>query len=178
MASKKKSAKGKKPAAKAKSSGKPDKTKGDHVRMLANKSAVRSFITEIIASKNETSTLGQEISSATKRAQNAGINIPAARLAVRFVSKAKMDAGAARVMFEDFTYYLNECMEFDKIAPPGMFKPDEVRSTKAGSAKRNPRKGEQTDIEDVASQSTADETTEETASAAATAEEAASAAVH
>ena len=156
--SKKKPAKGKKPAAKAKSPANTgtNRTKGDAVRMLANKSAVRSFITEIIASKNETSTLGQEISSATKRAQNAGVKIPAARLAVRFVSKAKMDAGAARVMWEDFQYYLIECMEFDKIAPPGMFRADEVRSTKGDSKKRNPRKGEQPELPGTTEEATGD----------------------
>lgn len=145
MATNKSKAKSKKSAAKAKS--KPDKTQGDHVRMLASKPAVRNYINEIIAAKNQTSTVGQDVSSATKRAQNAGVNVPAARLAVRFVSKAKADPATARVMYEDFMYYLEECMDFDKLAPVGMFSAEETRSIKNGKDSRK-KKDEQTDLEE------------------------------
>jgi hypothetical protein len=94
---------------------------GKHVRQLAPERTVRAVITEIIAAKNQTSEIGQELTEATKRANELGVNIPAVRIAARVYGKAKMDAAKARVLWEDVVYYLMECTDFDQIAPAGMF---------------------------------------------------------
>jgi hypothetical protein len=107
---------------------------GDHLRQLAPERAVRSFISEIIATKNATSEAGQGLSTATKRASEAGVNIPAARIAARLLSKAKQDGLKARVLWEDVIYYLIECTDFVRLAPEGMFTAEEggqKRSRKA-----------------------------------------------
>jgi hypothetical protein len=109
-----------------KSSRKPrQKAEGGHVRQLAPERAVRSFIAEVIATKNSTSEAGQALSTATKRASDAGVNIPAARIAARLLSKAKQDGLKARVLWEDVIYYLIECTEFVRLAPEGMFTAEE-----------------------------------------------------
>lgn len=97
---------------------------GEHARQLAPERAVRAFINERIAVKNATSEAGQTMSTATKRFSEAGGNVPAAVISTRFVSKAKQDPLKARVMWEDVQYYL-ECMDFDKLAPKGMFTAEE-----------------------------------------------------
>lgn len=98
---------------------------GDHVRSLAPAAAVRSFINEVISTKNATSEAGQGLSTATKRASDQGVNVPAARIAARILSKAKQDSMKARVLWEDTVYYLTECTEFERIAPAGMFTAEE-----------------------------------------------------
>jgi len=129
------------PKPKSKSKSKPGtkpvnakdaKPKGDNVRMLAGKPAVNAFIKGIIAAKASTSEVGQNVSTATKRAQDAGVNIPAARIAARIYSMALRDGAKARVLWDDVEYYLTECTDFDNIAPVGLFDPSETRSTKAG----------------------------------------------
>ena len=109
--------------------------KGDHVRMLAPKKAVVNFVSYVRSCKTQTSEAGQRLTSATKAAQDAGVNIPAARLAERFVAAAFRDSLKGRTLFEDTLYYL-ECLEFDTMAPAGLFKASEVHSTKAGSRSR------------------------------------------
>jgi hypothetical protein len=99
---------------------------GNHIRQLAPERAVRAFINEVIATKNRTSEIGQELSTSTKRATEQGINVPAARIAARLYSKAKQDAMKGRVLWEDTVYYLLECTDFEKIAPAGMFAPEEA----------------------------------------------------
>ena len=98
---------------------------GDHIRQLAPASAVKAFIVEVIATKTATSEAGQELGTATKRAQEQGVNIPAARIVARLYSKAKQDSMKARVLWEDVVYYLTECTDFDRIAPAGMFTAEE-----------------------------------------------------
>lgn len=146
MASKSNKSKAKSKPAKAKKSAAAKKpaqaATGDHVRMLAPKAAVVTFVKEIVAAKNQTSTAGQLVSTATKNATDRGVNVPAARIAARLYSKALQDPGKARVLWEDVAYYLEECMDFDKIAPLGMFPADEVRSTKNGSGKTRKKKGQ------------------------------------
>jgi hypothetical protein len=112
---------------------------GEHARQLAPASAVKSFINEVIATKNATSEEGQRLSTATKRATEAGVNVPAARIAARILSKAKQDSIKARVLWEDTVYYLLECTEFNRIAPTGMFSAEE------GGQKRS-RKGKQQEM--------------------------------
>jgi hypothetical protein len=108
---------------------------GNHVRQLAPERAVKTYINELIAGKSRTSEIGQETATATKRASDQGINVPAARQAARFYSKAKMDALKGRVLWEDTVYYLLECTDFEKIAPAGMFSPEEAgRSRKTKQA--------------------------------------------
>ena len=114
----------KKPAKSAKK-GRRKEPEGDHIRQLAPVAAVKAFITEVIATKNATSEAGQELSTATKRAQDQGVNIPAARIAARLYSKAKADPMKARVLWEDLHYYLAECTDFERIAPEGMFTAEE-----------------------------------------------------
>jgi hypothetical protein len=97
---------------------------GEHVRQLASEKSARNYIGEIITCKNRTSTIGQTLSEATKHFESLGGNAPAARLASRFVTKAKSDPLRGRVMLEDMLYYL-ECMDFDHIAPKTMFTPEE-----------------------------------------------------
>ena len=109
---------------------------GDHIRQLAPASAVKAFIVEVIATKTATSEAGQELGTATKRAQEQGVNIPAARIVARLYSKAKQDSMKARVLWEDVIYYLTECTDFERIAPAGMFTAEE------GGQKR----GKQTEI--------------------------------
>jgi len=110
---------------KSKARRKPAAESEEHVRQLAPRSAVKSFITEVIATRNATSEAGQGLSTATKRAQDQGVNVPAARVAARIYSKAKQDAIKARVLWEDTVYYLTECLDFDRIAPAGMFTAEE-----------------------------------------------------
>ena len=98
---------------------------GDHIRQLAPASAVKAFIIEVIATKTATSEAGQELGMATKRAQEQGVNIPAARIVARLYSKAKQDSMKARVLWEDVIYYLSECTDFERIAPAGMFTAEE-----------------------------------------------------
>jgi hypothetical protein len=132
-----------KAAKKANSSKKSTKKRkvvqdGEHIRQLAPERAVRNFIGDILANKSRTSEAGQLLSTATKRFQDAGGNTPAARLAARLVSKAKHDSIVARVLFEDLIYYL-EVMDFDKLAPVGMFTPEE-------SGQRAKRKSKQEEM--------------------------------
>jgi len=117
---------------------------GDHLRQLAPERVVRSFINEVIASKNATSEAGQELSTATKRASDQGVNIPAARIAARLLSKAKQDAIKGRVLWEDTLYYLLECTDFNRIAPEGMFTAEESGQKR----KRTPKQAEMTLGED------------------------------
>ena len=98
---------------------------GEHVRQLAPERAVRAFINEVIATKNRTSEIGQELSTSTKRATEQGINVPAARIAARLYSKAKQDAMKGRVLWEDTMFYLLECTDFERVAPAGMFSAEE-----------------------------------------------------
>jgi len=117
---------------------KDKKADGDHLRKLAPERAVRSFITEVIATKNATSEAGQGLSTATKRAQDQGVNIPAARIAARLLSKAKQDGLKARVLWEDTIYYLLDCTDFVRLAPEGMFTPEEGGQKR----KRTPKQAE------------------------------------
>ncbi len=138
----------KKPAAKRRQ----EPASGDHARMLPGKNTVLNFIKEIRACKSRTSTIGQEVTEATKQAKEAGVDVPAARIAERIYGKALNDAIKGRVLWENVQFYLLECTDFEKIAPAGMFDPAEVRSTKQ-SSKKNGRsrkqQPEQTDIENV-----------------------------
>ena len=109
------------------------------VRLLPSKKAVVAFCEEIRSTKQETSQVGQALSTAAKSAQNAGVNLPAARLAERIYGVALRDSTKGRVFWEDVQYYLHECLEFDKVAPESLFPASESRST---------RDGEQTDIEE------------------------------
>jgi len=104
---------------------KPESDEGEHIRKLAPERAVRSYINEVIATKSRTSEAGQGLSTATKRATDQGVNIPAARIAARLYAKARADAIVARVLWEDVQYYLVECTDFNKIAPEGMFTAEE-----------------------------------------------------
>ena len=110
---------------------------GDQVRMLAPKKVVADYIEFIRACKSRTSEVGQSITTQTKKAQEQGLNVPAARIAERIYAKAQRDSIKGRVLWEDVQYYLTECTDFDKIAPAGMFKADEVRSTKGKRKKKN-----------------------------------------
>lgn len=156
MASSKSKSKAKsKPAAKAKAS-KPAKAVeakvfGDHARLLPPKTAVVSFIKEIGTAKSRTSVIGQDVTEATKLAKERGVNVPAARIAERIYKKAMNDPVQGRTLFEDVTYYLIKCMDFDKIAPAGMFDPAETRSTKQSkkNGKKTKPEAEQSDIEEV-----------------------------
>jgi len=130
----------KKPAKSAKK-GRRKEPEGDHIRQLAPVAAVKAFITKVIATKNATSEAGQELSTATKRAQDQGVNIPAARIAARLYSKAKADPMKARVLWEDLHYYLAECTDFERIAPEGMFTAEE------GGQKHRPNEEEPHPIE-------------------------------
>src|SRR5439155_23643976 len=87
---------------------------GDPIRSLAPASAVRSFKTEVISAKNAASEAGQGLSTAPKRATEQGVNVPAARIAARILSKAKQDGLKARVLWEDARYYLEDCTEFNR----------------------------------------------------------------
>lgn len=98
---------------------------GEHVRHLAPATAVRAVINEITRAKTATSEVGQEVSTATKRFADQGGNVPAVRLAQRVYGKAKHDPMKARVMWEDAKYYLEECTDFNRIAPAGMFTAEE-----------------------------------------------------
>ena len=102
---------------------------GNNVRALASKNAVVVYIKDVIAAKNRTSTIGQELSESSKRAANANVNVPAARLACRFYSKALMDGLKARILLEDVLYYL-ECLDFDTFAPKEMISSSETRSVR------------------------------------------------
>jgi hypothetical protein len=108
---------------------KQDEDQGDHVRILAPEKAIKNAINAVLAAKNHTSEIGQELGTAIKLAQDTGVNIPAMRIAARFVSKAKADPLAARTLYEDTLYYL-ECYSFDRMAPPGMFTAEETYSRK------------------------------------------------
>lgn len=108
--------------AKAKKSTSPPE--GDHVRQLASEKSAQNYIGSILASKNRTSEIGQQLSEATKRFEGVGGNAAAARLASRFISKAKSDPVRGRVMFEDMLYYL-DCMDFEGMAPKLMFTAEE-----------------------------------------------------
>ena len=119
---------------------------GDHIRQLAPAAAVKSFINEVIATKNASSEAGQELGTATKRAQEQGVNIPAARIAARLYSKAKQDSMKGRVLWEDVVYYLSECTDFDRIAPEGMFTAEEG-GQKHSKQKEMPLEGEAIDPE-------------------------------
>src|SRR6516164_877494 len=105
--------------------GRRKEPEGEHIRQLAPASAVKAFIIEVIATKTATSEAGQELGTATKRAHEQGVNIPAARIVARLYSKAKQDSMKARVLWEDVVYYLTECTDFDRIAPSGMFTAEE-----------------------------------------------------
>jgi hypothetical protein len=107
-------------------SRKQKEPEGDHIRQLAPIPAVKTYIKECIASKNATSEEGQRLSTATKRATDQGVNVPAARIAARLYSKANQDPMKGRVLWEDVTYYLIECTDFDEIAPTGMFTAEEA----------------------------------------------------
>lgn len=107
-------------------------------RLLPSKKAVVSFCEEIRSTKLETSQAGQELSTAAKTAQNAGVDLPAARLSERIYGVALRDAAKGRVFWENVQYYLLECLEFDKVAPESLFPAEETRSTR----------GEQADLED------------------------------
>lgn len=124
-----------------------ERQEGDHVRTKASQRAVETFIDQVIATKNATSEVGQELSTATKRAQELGVNIPAARVAARFVSKAKADPMKARVLLEDTIYYL-DCMDFDRLAPKGMFTPAE-----GGQGRQKEPEPEQSEIPEGAFES-------------------------
>lgn len=144
-----------KPKSKAKSKPKAAKAAaptGDNVRLLAPKAAVASFIKEIGTAKSRTSVIGQDVSEATKRAKERGVNVPAARIAERIYKKAMNDPVQGRTLWEDVQFYLLECVDFDKIAPAGMFDASETRSTKK-NGKKNGKKAkpeaEQTDIEEA-----------------------------
>lgn len=126
--------------AKPKSKSKPKKIQ-DHSRLLPPKSAVVSFIRDIGDAKNRTSIIGKDVTEAAKLAKERGVNVPAARIAERIYKKAQNDAIQGRTLWEDIQFYL-ECIDFDKVAPAGMFSPDEVRSTKP---KKNGRKAAQAD---------------------------------
>lgn len=88
--------------------------------MLPKKSSVNSYVDHALATKGRKREIGQDLGEAVKLAKDHGLDIPAANLAIRFISKAQTNPLQARVMYENFLYYL-ECAEFDKIAPPGMF---------------------------------------------------------
>jgi hypothetical protein len=137
--SKKAAKKGTNQQRKLKDKGKPV---GDHVRQLASERMVKSFINEVIASKNRTSEIGQELSTSTKRASDAGVNVPAARIAARLFSKAKQDSLKGRVLWEDVQYYLLECTDFEKIAPAGMFAPEEAGQRSGKQAEIEMAEGE------------------------------------
>lgn len=109
---------------KRKAKAEVEKLEGKHARQLAPERAVKTFINERIATKNATSEAGQTMSTATKRFADAGGNVPAGTIATRFVSKAKQDPLKARVLLEDVLYYL-ECMDFDRLAPKGLFTAEE-----------------------------------------------------
>jgi hypothetical protein len=118
---------------------------GNHIRQLAPERAVKTYINELIAGKSRTSEIGQETATATKRASDQGINVPAARQAARFYSKAKMDALKGRVLWEDTTYYLLECTDFERIAPAGMFTPEESGQKRSKQKEMELPEGEQED---------------------------------
>lgn len=106
-------------------SRKPKTAPEKHARHLVPAAKAKAYITEIIATKNATSEAGQGLSTATRQFQDAGGNAPAARIAARIYSKAKQDSIKGRVLFEDIVYYLTKCTDFDRIAPEGMFTPEE-----------------------------------------------------
>ena len=99
---------------------------GEHVRQLAPASAVKSFINSVISTRNATSECGQELSTATRKANDQGVNVPAARIAARILSKARQDSLKARVLWEDTVFYLLECTDFNRIAPEGLFSAGEA----------------------------------------------------
>lgn len=113
----------------------------EHLRQLAQPPIVKAFFRDIMAAKNKTSEIGQTMSTATRRAVEAGLNVPAARIGVRFISKAKQDPIVARVLWEDVQYYL-EVMDFDRLAPKGMFTAEESGQR----APRKPREPKQTEL--------------------------------
>lgn len=124
-----------------KSKRKGGESDGEHLRQLAPPTVVKGFIRDVMAAKAKTSEVGQTMSTATRRAADAGLNVPAARIAVRFISKAKQDPIVARVLLEDVQYYL-EVMDFDRLAPPGMFTAEESGQR----APRKPREPKQTEM--------------------------------
>ncbi len=105
---------------------------GDHIRQLAPTAAVKSFINEVIQTKARTSEAGQELATATKRATESGVNIPAARIASRIFAKARQDGLKGRILWEDTKYYLEEVMSLDKIAPATFFTPAESGQKRRG----------------------------------------------
>jgi hypothetical protein len=78
-----------------------------------------------MATKARTSAEGQRLSVATKRATEAGVNVPMVNMMRRIYGKAQRDPLKARVDWEDLQYYLLECTDFEQIAPAGMFSPAE-----------------------------------------------------
>jgi hypothetical protein len=97
---------------------------GDHVRVLAPKSAVVRLIDAIIAGKSRSSEVGQQVSAEVQRAAEVGVDTPATRLAARVINKAKQDPMKGRMLHEQYLYAL-DCYGFDKIAPQLMFSMEE-----------------------------------------------------
>lgn len=129
--------------------GKAAESEGTHLRQKAPPGAIKSLVRDIMAGKSKTSEVGQTMSTASRRAAEAGVNVPAVRIGIRFISKAKQDPIAGRVLLEDVLYCLEVC-EFDKLAPPGMFTAEE-------SGQRAPRKPRQQKQEDLPMQGMAEE---------------------
>jgi len=134
-----------KPRAKAKPAGRKAGGKKaaesmEHVRILAAPRLVKSIIDQVLAAKNRTSAVGQDLSTVIRNGQEAGVNIPALRIAARVYSTAKQDPAKARVLFEDVIYYLEECTDFAKLAPQGMFTAKEAGQ---GAPKKRPKKEQQ-----------------------------------
>ena len=65
------------------------------------------------------------------------------------------DPVQGRTLYEDVQFYLLECVDFDKIAPAGMFDASETRSTKKNGKKAKPE-AEQTDIEEATEEAPAE----------------------
>lgn len=115
---------------------------GDHIRTWASKDAVVKFVHECLAAKSRTSVIGQEKSSASKKATENGVDVPAAMIGARIIGKAKMDGLKGRLLWDNLKYYVEDCMEFDKIAPATLFASEEMRSTKSARKAKGPEQTE------------------------------------
>jgi hypothetical protein len=91
------------------------------IELLPEKEDVASYVEEVVSAKKRKSKIGEELHEAIELAKERGIDITATNLATRFYTKALEDPLKARVLYENFHYVLFECLDFDKIAPAGMF---------------------------------------------------------
>lgn len=135
MASKKTAKTKKKTPPRAKKSAKPrvmdaakkaGTTKG---RTLPEKSAVLAACVELDRANNRNKQTGDGLKEGLDLARERGVDVPMVRLAQRFRKLAKDSPIGASIKWENFKFYM-ECIEFDKMIAPSMFKAEEVRSGK------------------------------------------------